>query len=137
MPHITVDYSPGLAEAFDWRPFLRELHPMVIEKAGSTGVCKSLVRPAEEACVGNRDEAGDGRVNFVHVEVGLLPGRSDSLKARLSEDVLALLEKHLHHGDGHEVVSTAEVRDLAHSYQLRHSPAPPRQPRAPSSPESP
>ncbi|MGW1024747.1 5-carboxymethyl-2-hydroxymuconate Delta-isomerase [Streptomyces sp. NPDC002577] len=123
MPHITIDYSPRLADVFDRQAFVRELHPMVVEEAGSNGVCKTFIRRAGETYVGdvNADGDGDGRMAFIHVEVGLLPGRPDVLKARLSEDALALLAKHLHLGDGHEVVSSVEVRDLDHAYRLSHT----------------
>ncbi|WP_411125153.1 5-carboxymethyl-2-hydroxymuconate Delta-isomerase [Streptomyces sp. x-19] len=119
MPHITVDYTARLAGAFDRQAFVRELHPMVRDEAGSAGVCKTFFRPAADTYVG---ESGAARVAFVHVEVGLLPGRSEELKARLSRDVLALLDKHLPGDDAHEVVSSVEVRDLAASYRLQHSP---------------
>ncbi|MEU6200389.1 5-carboxymethyl-2-hydroxymuconate delta isomerase [Streptomyces sp. NPDC047061] len=116
MPHITVDYSPGLADSFDVRVLAAELQPTVVEGSGSAGTCKTLFRQAAEA--GVADRYGDGTA-FVHVAVGLLPGRSDGVKARLSEDVLALLEKHLGVGTTRAVVCSVEVRDLAGSYRLR------------------
>ncbi|MYT31393.1 MULTISPECIES: hypothetical protein [unclassified Streptomyces] len=118
MPHITVDYSAQLAGVFDRQAFVRELHPMVLEGSGSAGVCKTFFRPAANTYVGDRE--GE-RVAFVHVTVGLLPGRPDELKGRLSEDVLALLGKHLSGDEVHEVVSSVEVRDLSGSYRLHHS----------------
>lgn len=119
MPHITVDYSAQLDGVFDRQAFVGELHPMVLEGSGSTGVCKTFFRRATETYVG---QGGGGRVAFLHVDIGLLPGRPDEAKARLSEDVLALLGKHLPADDGCEVVASAEVRDLAGSYRLNHSP---------------
>ncbi|KUL36821.1 5-carboxymethyl-2-hydroxymuconate delta isomerase [Streptomyces sp. NRRL F-4489] len=127
MPHITVDYSAQLSGVFDRQAFVRELHPMVLEETGSAGVCKTFFRSAAETFVGDR---GAGQVAFVHVEVGLLPGRPDELKARLAEDVLALLGKHLpagghgyrdSDGDGYEVVTSVEVRDLSGAYRLHHA----------------
>ncbi|MEW1654987.1 5-carboxymethyl-2-hydroxymuconate delta isomerase [Streptomyces sp. NPDC093707] len=114
MPHITVDYSAELAGVFDRRAFVRELHPMVLEESGSAGVCKTFFRAADDTYVGDRET---GQVAFVHVDVGLLPGRPDELKGRLSGDVLALLGKHLPE-DG--VVTSVEVRDLPGSYRLRN-----------------
>ncbi|MCK7624295.1 5-carboxymethyl-2-hydroxymuconate delta isomerase [Streptomyces sp. RS10V-4] len=119
MPHITVDYSAQLSGVFDRQAFVRELHPMVLEETGSAGVCKTFFRSAAETYVGDREA---GQVAFVHVDVGLLPGRPDALKARLSEDVLTLLGKHLPSGGGAEVVTSVEVRDLPGSYRLHHSP---------------
>ncbi|MGK4579540.1 5-carboxymethyl-2-hydroxymuconate Delta-isomerase [Kitasatospora sp. HPMI-4] len=120
MPHITIDYSPWLADGFDRRAFVRELHPAVLEGTGSTGVCKTFFRPAAETYVGDLDDVDGGGPAFVHVEVGLLPGRPDGLKARLSEEILALLGRHLPRGDADRVVSSVEVRDLTDTYRLRH-----------------
>ncbi|MFJ5885884.1 isomerase [Kitasatospora cineracea] len=116
MPHITVDYSPQLADVFDRPGFVRELHPLVREWVASRGVCKTFFRPAAETWV----DGSDGQVTaFVHIAIGLLPGRPEGLKARLSEEVLRLLDKHLRPVLGREVVRSAEVRDLAASYRLR------------------
>ncbi|MEW1780534.1 5-carboxymethyl-2-hydroxymuconate delta isomerase [Streptomyces sp. NPDC086777] len=116
MPHITVDYSPRIADSFDPRVFAAELEPAVLEGSGSAGTCKMLFRQAAGARVADRH--GDAAA-FVHVEVGLLPGRPDTVRARLSEDVLALLEKHLGVGTTQPVVCSVEVRELGGSYRLR------------------
>ncbi|MFF7472807.1 5-carboxymethyl-2-hydroxymuconate Delta-isomerase [Streptomyces sp. NPDC008092] len=116
MPHITVDYSPRIADSFDLRVFAAELQPTVLEGSGSAGTCKMLFRQAPGPRTADRH--GDAAA-FVHVEVGLLPGRPDAVKARLSEDVLALLEKHLGVGTAHAVVCSVEVRELGCSYRLR------------------
>ncbi|MFJ9709146.1 5-carboxymethyl-2-hydroxymuconate Delta-isomerase [Streptomyces sp. NPDC101234] len=116
MPHLTVDHSPGLADLLDLRVFASELHRTVLDGSGSTGTCKTLFREAAAARVGHRH---GGEAAFVHVEVGLLPGRSDGLKAQLSEDVLALLEKHLSMSTTDAVTCSVQVRDLAGSYRLR------------------
>ncbi|MEU7301354.1 5-carboxymethyl-2-hydroxymuconate Delta-isomerase [Streptomyces sp. NPDC007206] len=119
MPHLTIDYSSRLAGAFDARAFVKELHPLVVEESGTSGVCKTLLRPAG-TYVG--DGPGTDAV-FVHVEVGLMPGRPEDQKARLSESVLALLAKHLpaDDGDRERVFLSVEVRDLAASYRLAPS----------------
>ncbi|EST19225.1 hypothetical protein M878_42440 [Streptomyces roseochromogenus subsp. oscitans DS 12.976] len=119
MPHLTIDHSVRLTGAFDACALVKELHPLVVEESGSSGVCKTLIRPVETY-------AGDppGRETaFVHVEVGLMPGRSEAQKARLSESVLGLLARHLPAGDDAEgqVVISVEVRDLAGSYRLSPS----------------
>lgn len=116
MPHITIDYAPQLAEALDLRVLVSELHPLVLERTRSGGVCKTLCRPAAQGFVGEHD-----RVGFVHLEVGLLPGRSEALKAELAEELLELLGKHLVAGAAGEAVASVEVRDLGASYRLAHS----------------
>ncbi|WP_329445648.1 5-carboxymethyl-2-hydroxymuconate delta isomerase [Streptomyces canus] len=115
LPHITVDCSAGLTDVFDSWSFLRELHPLVIEMSHSQGVCKTFFRVCAETVVAGLAVADAG---LVHVEIGLLPGREDGVKARLSEAVLALLEKHLHTGHLGRPVRSVEVRDLGASYRL-------------------
>ncbi|MFD8365298.1 5-carboxymethyl-2-hydroxymuconate delta isomerase [Streptomyces hygroscopicus] len=116
MPHLTIDYSPQLADVFDGPSLVAELHAMVIEAARSQGVCKTFLRPAAETYIGPRN---GGQTPFVHVEVGLLPGRTGRLKERLSEAVLALLHRHLPAGPATAgVLCTVEVRDLAPSYRM-------------------
>jgi 5-carboxymethyl-2-hydroxymuconate isomerase len=119
MPYLTIDYSSHLAGAFDACVLVKELHPLVVEESGTSGVCKTLLRPAE-TYVGDRRS---GEAVFVHVEVGLMPGRPEAQKTRLSEGVLALLAKHLPVDDrgGEQVFLSVEVRDLAASYRLSPS----------------
>jgi 5-carboxymethyl-2-hydroxymuconate isomerase len=114
MPHLTIDYSAQLADVFDRAALVRELHPLVLAETGSTGTCKTFVRPAE-TYVG--DTAGEESA-FVHVEVGLMSGRSEALKAHLSENILALVVKHLAARRAQGMVLSVEVRELAGSYRL-------------------
>ncbi|KUN01073.1 5-carboxymethyl-2-hydroxymuconate delta isomerase [Streptomyces yokosukanensis] len=119
MPHLTIDHSSRPAGAFDACALVKELHPLVIEESGSSGVCKTLVRPVETYA----GEVPHTEAFFVHVEIGLMPGRSEARKARLSERVLALLARHVPGGGGTEgqAVVSVEVRDLAGSYRLSPS----------------
>lgn len=112
MPHLAIDYSAHLADAFDRAALVRELHPLVLAKSGSAGVCKTLMRPAETYVGDGPDAEGAA---FVHVEVGLKPGRSEALKGHLAESILLLLGEHLR-ADG--VVLSVEVRELSRSYRL-------------------
>ncbi|MDQ0383193.1 5-carboxymethyl-2-hydroxymuconate isomerase [Streptomyces sp. DSM 42143] len=116
MPHITVDYPRRLASLFDLRAFTDELHPMVLDGSSSAGTCKTLFREATTAYVSHQHSS---EAAFVHVEVGLLPGRPDGLKARLSQAILGLLERHIRMATTDNVVCSVEVRDLADSYRLR------------------
>ncbi|GAB1326037.1 5-carboxymethyl-2-hydroxymuconate Delta-isomerase [Streptomyces sennicomposti] len=124
MPHLTIDCSEQLADALDRPALLRELHRLVLRDSGSTGVCKTAFRRAETY-------VGDGAGGFVHVEVGLMPGRSEALKARLSEHILALLVACLPTARGGGATCSVEVRDLAGSYRLFPTARPPRTAGAP------
>ncbi|MCZ0979420.1 isomerase [Streptomyces diastatochromogenes] len=110
MPQITVDYSAPL----DRRGFARALHPLVVETVdASLGACKTRFREVEEFVVGG----GAEEEVLVHVEIGLLAGRTDEVKARLAEAVLDLLPGYLKAAEG--VRLSVEVRDLDGSYRKR------------------
>ncbi|MEU7388203.1 5-carboxymethyl-2-hydroxymuconate Delta-isomerase [Streptomyces tanashiensis] len=110
MPQITVDYSAPL----DRRGFARALHPLVVETVDTTlDACKTRFREVEELVVG--DGAADDVV--VHVEIALLSGRTDEVKARLADAVLDLLPAHLKSTEG--VRLSVEIRDLEASYRKR------------------
>src|SRR5262245_30760002 len=110
MPQITVDYSAPL----DRRGFALALHPLVAETVDTTvEACKTRFREVEELVV------ADGATDdvLVHVEIALLPGRPDELKAKLAEAVLDLLPDYLKAAEG--VRLTTEIRDLDPSYRKR------------------
>ncbi|MEV3853457.1 5-carboxymethyl-2-hydroxymuconate delta isomerase [Streptomyces sp. NPDC050095] len=109
MPHIVIDHTDTLAGTVDIPALVAELHPLVVDRVRSVGVGKTFVRPSTTYVDGSF-------APFLHVEVGLLPGRPQSLKTALSEDVLALLDKHTSAAPG--VTCSVEVRDLDASYRL-------------------
>ncbi|MFJ4712156.1 5-carboxymethyl-2-hydroxymuconate Delta-isomerase [Streptomyces sp. NPDC088785] len=112
MPHIDIDYSDRLVGAdpgLDVSALVSELHPLVVERVGSVGVGKTFARSSPSYVDG-------ATAPFAHVSVGLLPGRPQSVKNALAEDVLALLDKHLSGVPG--VTYSVEVRDLDASYRL-------------------
>ncbi|MFE9018393.1 5-carboxymethyl-2-hydroxymuconate Delta-isomerase [Streptomyces sp. NPDC007808] len=114
MPQITVDYSAPLAEGFDRRGFVLALHDAVVEIAAAKyEACKTQFRPGEETAVG-RDTDGHA---VVHVTLGLLAGRTDETKERLTEAVLELVRTHVKPADGTALHASAEVRDLDPSYR--------------------
>ncbi|WNE94271.1 5-carboxymethyl-2-hydroxymuconate delta isomerase [Streptomyces luomodiensis] len=123
MPHVTVDYSSRLGGVLAGTSFVAELHQLVLDVSRSEGVCKVFLRAAAETYIGGGE--GDRHTALVHVGIGLLPGRPDSLKDQLSERVLALLRRYLPRDPGGTgTVCTVEVRDLSPSYRLsREAPA--------------
>ncbi|MFD6425881.1 5-carboxymethyl-2-hydroxymuconate Delta-isomerase [Streptomyces sp. NPDC060198] len=114
MPHITIDYSAGLEDAFDRRGFAAELHPLIARTiTTSTAACKTRLRQVDETLVG--EGAVDGSV--VHVVIAIQPGRTPEVRAQLTESVLALLDEHLKPADGVRVDASVETRDLDLSYR--------------------
>ncbi|MEV0259421.1 isomerase [Streptomyces sp. NPDC050732] len=114
MPQITVDYSEQVADGFDRRGFALALHPLLVDVAGaSADACKTRFVRTEECVVGD----GAGRDGIVHVMIGLLPGRSEETKARVTEGALDLVRQYVKPADGLRLHASAEVRDLDASYR--------------------
>ncbi|MFD5652466.1 MULTISPECIES: 5-carboxymethyl-2-hydroxymuconate Delta-isomerase [unclassified Streptomyces] len=114
MPQITVDYSERLAGDFDRPAFARALHEAAVEIAAARPpACKTQFRRTEDTVVGP-DAEGHA---VVHVTIGLLAGRTDETKVRLTEAVLELLRQYAKPGDGLALHASAEVRDLDPSYR--------------------
>ncbi|MBX9393075.1 5-carboxymethyl-2-hydroxymuconate Delta-isomerase [Streptomyces sp. TRM72054] len=114
MPQITVDYSEQLAEGFDRPGFAKALHAAVVDiAAAKPPACKTQFRRTENTTVGP-DTEGHA---VVHVHIGLLAGRTDETKARLTEAVLELLRQYVKPDGGLDLHASAEVRDLDASYR--------------------
>ncbi|MFK0115793.1 5-carboxymethyl-2-hydroxymuconate Delta-isomerase [Streptomyces sp. NPDC090994] len=112
MPQITVDHSAQLTDGFDRPGFAKALHAAVVEIAAARPpACKTQFRATEVTTVGP-DTEGHA---VVHVTIGLLPGRTEETKARLTEAVLDLLRDHIK--TGLSLHASAEVRELDASYR--------------------
>jgi 5-carboxymethyl-2-hydroxymuconate isomerase len=113
MPHITVDYSESLTEAFDRQGFARELHPLTADIAKtSVGSCKTRFRRVEETYVG---EGAPGHA-VIHVEIALLKGRTDEVRTELSNAVLALLRTRVASAPDLTVHASVDIRELGPAY---------------------
>ncbi|MFE4582043.1 5-carboxymethyl-2-hydroxymuconate Delta-isomerase [Streptomyces chartreusis] len=114
MPQITVDHSKTIS--FDRAAFARDLHTATVEiAAAKPEACKTQFRPGDFTAFGYEDPE-EQRHAVVHVTLGLLAGRSDETKSKLTETVLELLRKHIE-DDGIVLHASAEIRDLDPSYR--------------------
>ena len=115
MPQITVDHSQAIS--LDREGFALDLHHALVEiAAAKPEACKTQFRASQVTAFGYADPGEPDHV-IVHVTIGLLAGRTDETKARLTEAVLDLLKKHVE-DDGHATLhASAEVRDLDASYR--------------------
>ncbi|WP_405486205.1 5-carboxymethyl-2-hydroxymuconate Delta-isomerase [Streptomyces sp. NBC_00096] len=95
MPQITVDYSANLTDTFDRRGFALALHALTATVANATVEnCKTRFRCLEEVYVAD----GAPGSALVHVQLALLTGRTEAVKAELSEAVLELLRTYTARG---------------------------------------
>ena len=114
MPQITVDFSYNAEVISD--TFVRELHETVVEIAAARPeACKTLFREGHTGY--GYEGVADESHHVVHVTIGLLAGRSEETKAKLTEAVLDVLRKHVAPQDGGTLHASAEGRDLDASYR--------------------
>jgi len=90
MPHCILEYSHNLVDRPDLRHVLQEVNGALI----ATG----LFDPGDiksRAVAHDTVVIGDGATDrtFVTVDVQMLEGKSDAVKAQLAESVLAVLER--------------------------------------------
>eukprot|EP01134_Creolimax_fragrantissima_P000792 CFRG0792T1 len=110
MPQILLEYSRNILTQIDLVSLFRQLHP-VIARSANTKVenCKSRAAERDIFLVGN-----DEKCAFVHLSIGLLPGRSDELKKTISMSALEVLKDVYESAMTKQGISlTVEVRDMA------------------------
>ncbi|MDX3093557.1 isomerase [Streptomyces sp. ME19-03-3] len=118
MPHITVDYTGNLADAFDRRGFATALHPLVAELIDTkVEACTTRFRRPDEYVLAD----GAEERALVLVRAAILSGRTSEAKTRLSEAVLELLRKHLAPPPGLVVQTAVDVVDLDRTWYRSHT----------------
>ncbi|MFF5207064.1 5-carboxymethyl-2-hydroxymuconate Delta-isomerase [Streptosporangium sp. NPDC000396] len=115
MPQILVEYSDNMTDAFDRRGFALALHTLVATMAETAlDSCKTRFRPIEEYVIAD----GAAHHAMVHIEVGLLSGRTAEAKSELARAVLALARDHMKPTPRLTVQTTVDIADLdGDSYQ--------------------
>jgi 5-carboxymethyl-2-hydroxymuconate isomerase len=108
MPQVSIEHSDNLGSAFDAAGFARAVHGLLVAHADAElANCKTRL-------VEHKVVIGDGKPSnaMVHVDLRVLPGRSDAQKRQLGSEVLAALEKAMSALSGFDLQLTVEVREL-------------------------
>ncbi|MFJ5221167.1 5-carboxymethyl-2-hydroxymuconate Delta-isomerase [Streptomyces sp. NPDC088354] len=117
MPHITVDYSAELADAFDRRAFALALHPLIAKIVDTKAeACKTRFRRVEEAVIAD----GGAEHAMVYAQIAVMAGRSPQVKAELSEAVLELVAAHLAPTPRLRVQSAVDISELDPAWYRKH-----------------
>lgn len=113
MPHIIVEYSDNLK--IDIGSLLEELHHSIEGKYNvALEKIKTRTRKLKNYVVGKHGPDGQ----MVHIELKLMPGRSDEAKTDLSGILLNTVRKYVPESDYPNSVVTVEVSELhAPSYR--------------------
>ena len=118
MPHINIEYTANLAEAFDATEALRAANAVIV----SSGVVddpssvKSRAVLLSHFRVGNFDDSEA----FVHARIHLVAGRSVEQRKQLGAAVVDAIGTAVKPTSGLRVQITAELNEmLAETYQKR------------------
>ncbi|MGW3242621.1 5-carboxymethyl-2-hydroxymuconate Delta-isomerase [Streptomyces sp. NPDC001070] len=118
MPHITVDYTGNLADAFDRRGFALALHPLVAKIIDTrVEACKTRFRRSEEYVLVD----GAPEHAMILVQAAVLSGRTPEAKTQLSEAVLELLREHLAPTPQLSVQTAVDIVDLDRTWYRSHT----------------
>jgi 5-carboxymethyl-2-hydroxymuconate isomerase len=117
MPHITVEYSASLADAFDRTGFAKDTHEAIVEIAGGrAGGCKTRFIRLDETYIAD----GSPHYAMIHVQLAILSGRTEEVKSRLNEAVLALVRERTAPMPQFEVQMSVDLRDLERETYTRY-----------------
>ncbi len=109
MPQITIDYSGNLGSGFDPRELARRIHEDAVTIIDTELVsCKTRIREITNFVIGN----GGPNQAMIHVELGILHGRTDQQKRQLADAVLDAAGEFIEKSAHMDLQLTVEVRNL-------------------------
>lgn len=110
MPHIILEHSSNIVEKSDFKNVFKKLHDVMMEFGVFTlNDIKSRVYSADNFFIAD----GAPHHAFVHCEVGILSGRNQEMREKLSEKLIGVLKDEFQDSlhERHCIVSL-EVREL-------------------------
>lgn len=117
MPHLRLEFSANLPADVASRKLLSGIHQALADHGVSIGNCKSRVESHDAYLIGD----GSKEESFVHLEVGILEGRSDEVKRSLGQALLERLEA-AYQGAMPPPQITIELRDMRRADYFKHPP---------------
>lgn len=117
MPQIVVSYSADLEPHLDRTGLARKLHeaasPLINAPLNDF---KTRFLPVTEYVIDN----GDGPDRLLHLEIGILDGRTEEVRERLGELTLGLARECLAEDTPPQVHITVEVREMHRGSFRKH-----------------
>lgn len=107
MPQIRIEHSANLSGTFDSRALALSIHRLCVEKVNAAiDACKSRIINVGDVITGD----GTAEGVMLHVDIGLLKGRTTEAKGALADAVLASLADAVNGKPG--IALSVEVRDM-------------------------
>jgi len=115
MPHIQLEHTSNLPADIASRDLLVSIHRVFAAHGVAIGNCKSRVETRDRWAIGD----GSEEESFVHLEVGILEGRTPETKHSLGDALLVLLKK-AYEGTSPPAQITVEIRDMRRADYFKH-----------------
>ncbi|MGI9666395.1 MAG: 5-carboxymethyl-2-hydroxymuconate Delta-isomerase [Acidimicrobiia bacterium] len=118
MPHVTLDHSEDLDSVADTRRVFERIHRILVDVAGAgPSNVKSRKLVSTDSFVGS----GDPTNAFIHLDVRLMEGRSETTKRDVSTACLAVLvEEYQVESSPRNIQVTVDVTDLDRETYAKH-----------------
>lgn len=110
MPHIIVEYSANLEDSVDIQTLVDDLHQVVAD----SGVAEvAAIRTRAKKRDVYRIADGAPKNAFVHVVMRLRIGRSEEVRSKLADALLAATDRDLQHAyTAHDIAITVEMEEI-------------------------
>jgi 5-carboxymethyl-2-hydroxymuconate isomerase len=110
MPHVIVEYSANLEGGLDAQKLCDDLHQIVID----SGVAEvAAIRTRAKRRDAYRIADGDPKNAFVHVVMRLRTGRSEDVRSKLADALLAATDRNLQRAyTTHAIAITVEMEEI-------------------------
>jgi 5-carboxymethyl-2-hydroxymuconate isomerase len=109
MPQASVEYSSNVAALFDAYGFAQVLHAKLVELTGTDlQSCKTRLVELKDVVIGD----GSPDNAMVHIDIGILSGRSHQQKTDLGKAIMAAALSFLREWQGGNLQVAVEVNDL-------------------------
>ena len=114
MPHLTVEYSANIIEKDNIHDLFQLCHSTLVSSLPTDiHTCKSRAIEYSQFLVGN----GDAKNAFVHVNLCVLPGRSQETLEKTSHQIMEILQAYFSISKQQLNLSfSIEIKELATTY---------------------
>ena len=114
MPHLTLEYSSNIQDKNNLVNLLKECNQLLAENLPTAlGNCKSRAVERSIYCVGE----GSPNNAFLHVQLKIMPGRTEEKLKAVSEAMMKLLKQHLSKScENLNIELTIEIEELQKTY---------------------
>jgi len=110
MPHLTIEYTPGLFEADDLAPTLAEINGALVDSGSirQEHDLKSRMIALDAFRIGTTQDAR----GFIYAQLRVLPGRDDATRAAMTACVAEVLRRRTRRPAGVQLQLSVEIVEM-------------------------